>query len=254
MGTATVEPAVPTPPSEPFGAKRVPLLVFGSIGVLVGLALLAGGAAAVWGLSQRDGSGYFSTGTHGLSTTSYAFASDTLDMGPDAPGWFGENFATVRIQASSRQPVFIGIARADDVKRYLAQVPHTEVTDVDTDPFRVTSHPIEGRTKPAPPARQGFWRVQASGLGTQTIRWPLEKGTWSAVAMNADGSRGVAVAVRLGARVPALRWVAIGLLAGGGLVLLLGGVLIYLGARKPRPTQAPGSLDQAGGHAAPPPL
>jgi hypothetical protein len=239
MATATAEPAAPNRPSQPFGAKRVLLLVFGSIGVLVGLALLAGGGAAVWGLSQRDGSGYFSTGTHGVSTTSYAFASDTLDMGPDAPGWFGENFATVRIQASSRQPVFIGIGRADDVKRYLAQVPHTVVTDLDTDPFRVTSHPIGGSTRPAPPGRQGFWRVRASGLGTQTIKWPLEKGTWSAVVMNADGSRGVAVALKLGARVPALRWVAIGLLAGGGLVLLGGGVLIYLGARKPRAAPVP---------------
>jgi hypothetical protein len=155
-------------------------------------------------------------------------------MGPDAPGWFGENFATVRIQASSRQPVFIGIGRASDVERYLGRVQHTEVTDFDTDPFRVTSHPIGGSTKPAPPGRQGFWRVQASGSGTQTIKWPLEKGSWSAVAMNADGSRDVSVALRLGARVPALRWVAIGLLAGGGLTLLLGGGLIYLGARKPR--------------------
>jgi hypothetical protein len=253
MSTTTAPPAAPpTRPSQPFGAKRVLLLVFGSIGVLVGLALLAGGGAAVWGLSQRDGSGYFNTRTHGVSTTSYAFASDTLDMGPDAPGWFGENFATIRVQASARQPVFIGIGRADDVKRYLAQVPHTVVTDLDTDPFRVTSHPIGGSTRPAPPGQQVFWRVRASGLGTQTIKWPLEKGTWSAVAMNADGSRGVTVALRLGARVSALKWVAIGLLAGGGLVFALGGVLIYLGARTPRPAHNAPPLDQAGGQAAPP--
>jgi hypothetical protein len=233
MSTATAPPAAPSPPSQPFGAKRVLLLVFGSIAVLVALALLAGGGAAVWGLGQRDGSGYFTTGTHPISTPSYALASDTLDMGPDAPGWFGENFATVRIQASSRQPVFIGIARAADVKRYLGGVQHREITDFDTDPFRVTSHPVGGSTTPAPPGSQGFWRVQASGSGTQTIKWPLEKGTWSAVAMNADGSRQVSIALRLGARVSALKWVAIGLLAGGGLVLVLGGTLVYLGARKP---------------------
>jgi hypothetical protein len=52
--------------------------------------------------------------------------------------------------------------------------------------------------------------------------------------MNADGSRRVTVDARFGARVPYLRWVAIGFLATGGLVLLAGSFLIYLGARTPR--------------------
>jgi hypothetical protein len=56
--------------------------------------------------------------------------------------------------------------------------------------------------------------------------------------MNADGSPGVFVGLRLGARATALRWVAIGLLAAGGLVLALGAWLIYLGVRKPRPQPA----------------
>jgi hypothetical protein len=240
MSTATAQPAPPGRPSEPFGAKRVLLLVFGSILVLVALALLAGGGAAVWGLSQRDDSGYFSTGTSRVSTPSYAFASDTLDMGPDAPGWFGEDFAKVRIEATSARPVFIGIAPAGDVERYLGAVQHRQITDFHTDPFRLVSHRVDGGARPAPPASQHFWRVQASGSGTQTIRWPLEKGRWSAVAMNADGSRNVSVALRLGARVPSLRWLAIGLLAGGGLVLVLGGGLIYLGAKKPPEPSAHG--------------
>jgi hypothetical protein len=234
MSATTTEPAVPRGPSRSLGAGRVLLLVFGSIGILVGLALLAGGGAAVWGLGQRDGSGYFTTGTNRLSTPSYALASDSLDIGPDAPGWFGESFATVRIQASSAQPVFVGIGRASDVRRYLGQAQHREITDFDTGPFRVTSHLVPGSTKPPTPTSRRFWRVQAVGSGRQTIRWPLEKGKWSAVVMNADGSRNVSVRLRIGARVPALRWVAIGLLAGGGVVLLLGGALVYLGARSPR--------------------
>src|SRR4051812_45121703 len=122
MSTATAQPAAASRPSQPFGAKRVLLLVFGSVVVLVALALLAGGGAAVWGLSQRDGSGYFTTKATGVSTRSYAFASDTLDMGPDVPGWFGEDFAKVRIEATSARPVFIGIGPAADVGRYLAAV------------------------------------------------------------------------------------------------------------------------------------
>jgi hypothetical protein len=88
---------------------------------------------------------------------------------------------------------------------------------------------------PAAPASQDFWGAQASGSGTQTISWPVEEGEWSVVAMNADGSRNVSVDARLGARVPSLHWFAIAFLAGGGLVLLIGGGLIYLGTRQRRP-------------------
>jgi hypothetical protein len=53
--------------------------------------------------------------------------------------------------------------------------------------------------------------------------------------MNTDGSPGVTVDTRLGARLPSLRWLAIALLAGGGLVLLIGARLLYLGASTSRP-------------------
>jgi len=113
MNTATASSVLA---KEPFGAKRILLLVAGSIAALVALVLFVGGSAAVWGLSQRDDSGYFTSGTHELSTGSYALASESLDVGPDIPGWLDDRFATVRIQASSAQPVFIGIGRAKDVE------------------------------------------------------------------------------------------------------------------------------------------
>lgn len=234
MNTATA-PVLAEQPSEPFGAKRVLLLVFGSITVLVALALLAGGGAGIWALGERDSSGYFTSGTHELSSRSYAIASESLDVDGDVPGWFGDRFATARIQASSTQPVFIGIARASDVERYLAGAQHDQITDFDADPFSVTYRRLEGNEQPAPPVEQDFWSVRASGPGTQTIIWPLEKGEWSAVAMNADGSRDVTVDARFGARVSSLVWVAIAFLAAGGLVLIAGAALIYLGARRRRP-------------------
>ena len=216
------------------------LLVAGGLAVLVALTLLAAGGAAVWGLTKRDGSGYFNTGTARVSTPSYAFASDTLDMGPDAPRWFGDNFATIRIQATSKRPIFVGIARASDVERYLGRVRHQEITDLETDPLRFTSHSLGGSTRPLPPASQPFWHVHASGPGTQAIKWPLEKGRWSAVVMNADGSRGVSTAVRVGARVSALHWVVVGGLIAGVLVLLLGGGLIYVASGTRRSPAPPG--------------
>lgn len=234
MNTAAAPPVLAGQPSQPFGAKRVLLLVFGGLTVLVALALLAGGGAAVWALGERDASGYFTSSTHELSTGSYAIASESFEVDSDVPGWFGDRFATARIQASSAQPVFIGIGPASDVERYLAGVQHDQITDLDTDPFSVTYSHLDGSGRPTSPASQDFWRVQASGPGTQTITWPLESGDWSAVAMNADGSRGVSVDARFGGRVSSLGWVAIAFLVAGGLVLLGGAGLVYFGARKPR--------------------
>src|ERR1041384_4567869 len=114
MTTSVDQPAAPSGQPRTGGTARVVLLIAGGLAVRVALALLAAGAAALWGLTKRDGSGYFNTGTAQVSTQSYAFASDTLDMGPDAPRWFGDNFATIRIQATSERPIFVGIGRAGD--------------------------------------------------------------------------------------------------------------------------------------------
>ena len=210
------------------------LLVVGGLAALLSLVLLAGGSAGAWALGQRDASGYFTSGTHPFSTTSYALSSEGLELDSDVPGWVGDRFATVRIQASSTRPIFIGIARTTDVDRYLAGVPHDEITDVHARPFKLSSRRVEGNSQPTPPAGQSFWRVQANGPGTQKITWPLEQGDWSVVAMNLDGSRGVSLEARFGGQVSALGWLTFGLLAAGGLVLLGGAAAIYLGVRTPR--------------------
>jgi hypothetical protein len=236
MNPGTMTAPVAAEPARPFGTQRVLLLVFGGLTLLIALVLFAGSGFAVWGLAQRDDAGYFTSASHEFATGSYAIVSESLDVGTDAPRrLFGDRFATVRIEASSARPVFVGLGPAGDVERYLAGVRHDEIADLNTSPFSVDYRHRDGTSRPARPAGEGFWRVRASGAGTQTITWPVEKGSWSVVAMNADGSRNVSADVRLGARVPFLRWLAIGLLAAGGLVLLAGAGLVYLGARKPKP-------------------
>jgi hypothetical protein len=138
------------------------------------------------------------------------------------------------VEASSPRPVFIGIGRTRDVERYFADVENAQITEFDTDPFSVNYRRRAGTAEPALPASQDFWLIQASGAGTQAISWPVEEGKWSVVAMNADGSRGVSVDSRLGARISSLRSFAIGLLAAGALLLVVGGGLMYLGIRRPR--------------------
>jgi hypothetical protein len=230
MNTTT---AAPVPAKEPFGAKRILLLGVGGVIVLLSLALLTSGAAALWGLSQRDDA-FFMSGTHELSTSSYALASESLDVGPDIPGLLEDGLATIRIEVASTKPVFIGIGPVAEVERYLADVEHAQITDFDMDPFAVSYRALEGTAQPAEPATQTFWRAQAMGSGRQINTWPIEEGTWSVVAMNADGSRDVSVDTRLGTRIDYLGWITVGLLGIGVLMLISGAGLVYLGARRPR--------------------
>jgi hypothetical protein len=222
------------PAREPFGARRLLLIVSGSLAALLAVALLAVGAVAGVALGERDGTGYLNTDTHSFSGGGHALVTGNLDVS-DAPSWFGEHLATVRIEATATEPVFVGIAPTADVERYLAGVAHDRVTDVDTDPFAPEYEAVAGARTPQSPASLGFWRVQASGSGTQTISWPLEDGDWSAVAMNADGSGPVAVDARFGAKIGALGWLVFGFLTAGGLALVGGVALVYFGARSPRP-------------------
>lgn len=71
----------------------------------------------------------------------------------------------------------------------------------------------------------------AAGPGTQTLTWPDRNGNWTVVAMNADGSRPVAVRISVAAALPSLPWIAAGLLVGGILMLAAGVPLIAVPAR-----------------------
>ena len=71
------------------------------------------------------------------------------------------------------------------------------------------------------------------------MTWKVREGDWSVVLMNADGSRGVAADVDLGAKLSFLLWVAIGVLIGGALLLGGGIALIVLAARRGPPPAGP---------------
>jgi len=226
------------PPVRTDGRRRLALLVSGAVALFLAILLLAAGSATLWGLTKRDHAGYFTTGTHTLSTSTYALASESIDIGPDTPAWISDHLGTVRVQVSSEQPIFVGIGPAADVQDYLAGIQHDTVTDFQTDPFSASYRYRDGTARPAVPTGQAFWRASASGPGTQSISWPVEKGNWSVVVMNADGSAHVVAHTQLGASVPALDTVAAGLIGAGATLLLTGVVLAYFGtgsARRRRP-------------------
>jgi hypothetical protein len=224
-------------------AGRVILIVLGSIGVLFGVAVLAGGGFLLWTDRTQREDGYLTTPTERFATPTYALTRSRLEVDTEGAKWvLNENwFGKIRIRGESadEKTLFIGIGPQADVARYLGTVAHANVQDVDFDPFRVTYLPISGGAPEGPPTEQGFWAASASGVGTQTLTWKVRDGDWSVVLMNADGSRGVDADVDLGAKLSFLLWVAIGLLIGG--VLVVGGstALVVLAARRPRPPPTP---------------
>ena len=178
------------------GAKRILLLVFGSLLALLGLAAAIGGGTALVAYGTgRDSDGYFTTSTQRFQTVSRALVSEEVDLGSESdaagPVSLGD-LANVRVRAEGAggRAVFVGIGPRSQVTAYLDGVAYDEVTNVDYDPFKATYAAHRGLRTPAPPAQQDFWAARASGPGQQTLNWDLQGGTWSLVVMNADAVAG----------------------------------------------------------------
>jgi hypothetical protein len=218
-------------PTSPRGGK-VLLIVLGSLGTLLALALVAGGVALAIADTQRDADGFLSAPTERFSTEAYALTHEGLEIGvSETPDWVVERLGTIRVQASSSEAVFVGVGPTDDVGRYLDGVAYDELTRLDFRPFRQETRAYSGGAPAAPPGEQSFWVASAAGTGTSSFSWKIAEGTWSVVLMNADGSRGVAADIELGAKVGWLLWVGLLLVGVGGLIGLASGAMIFFGVR-----------------------
>src|SRR4029453_14604850 len=237
-------------PRVTMSAGRVILIVLGSIGVLFGLALLAGGGFLLWADRTQREDGYLTTPTERFATRTYALTRTRLEVDTEGAGWVLNDswFGKVRIRGESAggKTLFMGIGPEAAVAKYLGPVAHANVEDIDFDPFRVTYRPVTGSAPQGPPTEQRFWAASASGVGTQTLTWKVREGDWSVALMNADASRGVPADVDLGAKLSFLLWVAIGLLIGGALVTGGSAALVILAARRPRPPAAPPAVPPPG--------
>jgi len=201
---------------------------------LFALVLLGAGGTGVWAdLTQRDGD-YVTTDVHAFSTAGSALATESTKLGTSGVGWLYAPglLDTVRIRVTpvgSGPPLFVGIGPTADVDRYLAGVNHTLISDFWDDKVEA----VGGGTPAAAPATRHFWVASSTVGGAQTLVWDAAKGSWSVVVMNVDGRPGVNVKADLGARFPALVWIAVGLLAAGA-VFMTGAVLLIVSAIRRR--------------------
>ena len=225
----------PIPSAAPRStAGRVALIVVGVVAGIVAFALLAGGCALVAvDRTQRDDDGFLMSPTKDLATPTYAIVAESVDI--DSGGeWALDSFlGTVRIRSESDRPVFVGIAEAAEVDRYLEGVEHDVVTDLDSSGDPEYSRRAGGPPS-APPRSQTFWAASTSGEGEQTLDWDPEDGDWSALVMNADASRGVSSDMSIGAELDSVLWIGIGLLVLGALLAAGAAFAITAGARRRR--------------------
>ena len=235
-------PAVPprTAPSHRWTAGRIVALVAGSVVILASAGIgLGGGALAVVDHGLRDHDGFLMSGTTELTAGGYAIATTSITLDADVPSGFvpEDLLGSVKVTATSDQPVFLGIARTADADAYLRGVDHATLTDF-------ADHPVyENSSGGAPqtlPAASDIWVAKVTGTGTQELIWPARGGEWTLVMMNADGSRGVTADAKAGATVPALDWIVPTLLVTAAIGLAIGILLLVLALRSER-TPAPTS-------------
>ena len=223
-------------------AGRVVLIVVGVVTALIALALVVAGGTLVWAYIANRDDGYFMTRHEELRTPTYALVSDNLDIDDSTPDFLLDQVGKVRISVEPNgRDAFVGIARTDDVDRYLGAVPHDRLVDFDFDPFSWTAERVPGTGPPAgPPSRRNFWAASDSGSTPFNVDWDVESGDWVAVAMNDDAARGVNVSVAVGAKAPILLPVAIGLVVVGLLLAFAAFLFCRLSGRRATPaTPAP---------------
>jgi hypothetical protein len=217
------------PPRSARGG-RTAATVTGAVAAVLSMFLIAVGVVLLWGDAHVDDDGYLSSAREPFATSTYAMRTDNLDLDLDGAGWFLDRAGVggVRIEAQARngKPAFVGIARSRDVSAYLSGTLHTSIRDVSYSPFRASYRDSGGRRGPANPTDQGFWAASAHGAGTQTVTWNVQEGDWSVVVMNADASRDVDAAVRVGAEAPAMATAGLVSLGGGLLLAVLAGALL----------------------------
>jgi len=193
-----------------------------------------------------------------LQSDTYAMVIQEVDIDIDvdvpADIWAPKpgDFITVKLVGGSNDPskeLFIGIARDTDASEYLNSVEYDrllfdpswndESSGISPGPhggirFSVSRITHPGVAPSQAPGSLWFWEASATGSGPQTILWEPHAGSFWVVVMNADGSKDVDLNMRLGAKIPILRIIGGGLLAGGFIILGVGGFIVYYGAFRPR--------------------
>jgi hypothetical protein len=219
-------------------AGKVLLLVFGVLVLLIAAVLIVSGGALL-GVNNAltDREGFYTTNAVRLEKDSYAIVTEPINtdlrMGLI---WDWSNLTTIKVECSSNdlaKQIFVGLVEESDLKAYLNDVEYDDIASWLTLSRADYRHHL-GNSKPATPASETFWVESAHGAGTQTLEWEVKTGSYSLVLMNDDGTAGIDVSVALGMKVPLVAGIATGFVIAGPVLLIIGVIMVYLAARRPR--------------------
>ena len=235
MSSGDHPPVAPAPPGPArswstgrvLGAVLASLLLFVSLG-----ALLAGAGIRIADSLARDDAGFVTGTPTPFTSPGHAATSGSVAFGfgrwPDLPReWLGE--VKVTADPLSRRGVFVGLAPTRAANRYLAGVARTE----DRGLGNARRHFHDGGAPRVAPTDVHFWVASAFGTGRQSFTWQPRSGTWTLVVMEPRGTAPMGADVSVGARLPVLGDLSLGLLVGGSVLFVAGaGVLVAVLARR----------------------
>jgi hypothetical protein len=238
---------IPAPNPSPVRTRRtmsaghIVAIVVGCLILLPGLGMVVGGGFAVGAQVAATDDGYFEFTLDRLESDGVAIAATDIWLDGDSgdADWLLDWLdVDVRLQvtgARTTDDVFVGIARSDDVRRYLAGTSYAEIVEIEgrSPLYRTAS----GSRSIESPLDQDFWAESVSGAGVQELEWEARGGRWSVVVMNTDGSPVVTADVDAALKSGVLMPIAITLLASGALVTITAVVLIVVGARGRRSSE-----------------
>ena len=204
------------------------LAVVGGLLVLVGVAA---GAVAVWGYTSvgSDGVVHLPIGTVSPDESARAAIVDVGTFAVTAPyvGALGQSELVVT-SATPGRTVFVGAAATPAADAYLAGVPYAAAFR-EGDAWSVRGVP---GGQPLPPPTSGTWLAQATGT-SPGIEVP-EQRPLSLVVADPTGEPVGAFELGVAFTIPdASSWL-LGLAIAAGVLVVVGGVLVFLGLRRRR--------------------